>query len=190
MTRSELEFPGGPYRLTPFRWQPSLGIEIAVEVSRPRPSLLRLLYRIGGAVGGLLVPAPAEPARANELWEHMCCEAFLRVEGEGERYYEFNLSPSGQWQAYRFEIPRKRRSDLLMAPPGIGMAKTPGHIALGADLDLGALPADRPWKLGLSAVIEPVDGDLCYWALAHPGEEPDFHRRDCHLIELPAAIAA
>jgi hypothetical protein len=27
----------------------------------------------------------------------------------------------------------------------------------------------------LSAVIEDEDGNVTYWALAHPGTQPDFH---------------
>jgi hypothetical protein len=33
----------------------------------------------------------------------------------------------------------------------------------------------RRLRLGLSAVIERADGGHSSWALAHPGERPDFH---------------
>ena len=41
--------------------------------------------------------------------------------------------------------------------------------------------------LGLSAVIEEADGNVSYWALAHPPGKPDFHHSDCLALELPAA---
>jgi hypothetical protein len=56
----------------------------------------------------------------------------------------------------------------------------PGHLR--------DLPADAPWRLGLSAVIEDRSGQKSYWALAHPPGRPDFHHEDCFALELtPAA---
>jgi hypothetical protein len=40
-------------------------------------------------------------------------------------------------------------------------------------------------RLGLSAVIETVDGFFSYWALAHPSDKPDFHHPDSFILELP-----
>ena len=45
--------------------------------------------------------------RRDGLWEHTCFEAFIGcVDDAG--YYEFNLSPSKDWQCYRFEAYRSR----------------------------------------------------------------------------------
>ena len=47
----------------------------------------------------------------------------------------------------------------------------------------------RPWwpiegmpELGLTMVVEEIDGRLSYWALSHPGEVADFHDRRSFLI--------
>jgi hypothetical protein len=40
-------------------------------------------------------------------------------------------------------------------------------------------------RLGLSAVIEAVDGAMSYWALAHPSAKPDFHHPDSFVLDLP-----
>jgi hypothetical protein len=40
--------------------------------------------------------------------------------------------------------------------------------------------------VGLSAVIEEVDGSKSYWALRHPPGQPDFHHRDCFALRLEA----
>ncbi len=40
--------------------------------------------------------------------------------------------------------------------------------------------------LGLSAVIQEVDGTKSYWALAHAPGPPDFHNPDCFIATLPA----
>jgi len=53
------------------------------------------------------------------------------------------------------------------------------------DLDLSEVAGgDEPGELGLpleislTAVIDQVGQGVSYWALAHTGVEPDFHRRD------------
>jgi len=43
-----------------------------------------------------------------------------------------------------------------------------------------------PWSVGLSAVIEEIDGTKSYWALRHPPGPPDFHHPDCFALTLPA----
>ena len=45
---------------------------------------------------------PADmPARRDRLWEETCFEFFLAVKNS-PRYWEFNLSPAGHWNVYRF----------------------------------------------------------------------------------------
>jgi hypothetical protein len=48
----------------------------------------------------------------------------------------------------------------------------------------GIVAADQPLAVGIAAVIQLAGGDLTYWALTHPGPQPDFHRRDSFLVEL------
>ena len=50
-----------------------------------------------------LKPFPVFPRRRDRLWEETCLELFLGEEGS-ERYWEFNLSPAGHWNVYRFEF--------------------------------------------------------------------------------------
>jgi hypothetical protein len=54
-----------------------------------------------------------------------------------------------------------------------------GGLDLAVTLDLGALPlVGRPLELAVTAVVELQDGEILYWALRHPGEQADFHRRE------------
>ena len=41
------------------------------------------------------------------------------------------------------------------------------------------------WDIGLSAVIEEIDGTKSYWALAHGNGPPDFHNPTCFAYHLP-----
>ena len=54
--------------------------------------------------------------------------------------------------------------------------------ALGATI---SVEPRRDWQLGLSAILEEIDGTKSYWALAHPpGDKPDFHDPVCFAARL------
>ncbi len=73
---------------------------IEVALAREASGLLQLTYRVFGALGRIEIPRTEPALRTDELWKHSCFEAFF---GAGDGYYEFNLSPSTQWAAYRFD---------------------------------------------------------------------------------------
>lgn len=155
---------------------------IAVEAVRPRAGTLQLSYKATGAIDGLRLPPIMAPARGDELWRHTCFEAFIRP-AAGAPYFEFNLAPSTQWAAYRFDGYRGGMHDAEIVGPRIEVRLLPGRFTLHAALELDALPPG-PWKLGISAVIEEVDGRLSYWALAHGPGRADFHHADCFTCEI------
>ena len=75
---------------------------VAARVYRAREGKLALTFTLEGDLGRLRVPAPRTPRFASRLWQHTCCEVFIACKGL-PAYYEFNLSPSGEWAAYRSE---------------------------------------------------------------------------------------
>ncbi len=158
---------------------------IEAEVERPRAGGLRLRYVVLGDIDRLRLPPPATPTRTDDLWKHTCFEAFIRP-GAGPAYYELNLSPSTQWAAYSFEAERTgmRPADGIAAPR-IETRASGDRYELTAVIDLD-LPGDAVCRLGLSAVIEEIDGAKSYWALAHPAAKPDFHHPDAFTLDLPA----
>ncbi len=161
-------------------------IEIGVELRNAGSSALELRYFLDGAVDGVLLPPAGIPARRDRLWQHTCFEIFIRAVSE-EPYHEFNFAPSGQWAAYRFEARRTGMSNMDIAPPSIETSLTGEALELRATLDVAGLPADKPWLVGLSAVMEEKNGRKSYWALAHPPGEPDFHHPACFALQLPPA---
>jgi hypothetical protein len=56
-------------------------------------------------------------------------------------------------------------------------------VAVEAAMGL-IVAADRPLAVGMAVVMQLAGGGLTYWALSHPGPQPDFHRRDSFLMEL------
>jgi hypothetical protein len=161
---------------------------VRVEIARS-PGVLRLWYVVTGDLAALRIPAATKPARADGLWEHSCFEVFLRG-GLQESYCEFNVSPSGQWAAYRFD--GYRRGMAYLPHPGLFSATTQAShsLTVSVEIDLKELPMSPPLKLGICAVIESLSGGKSYWALRHAPGKPDFHHPDCFALELPAPGAA
>ena len=167
--------------LRPHPISPSPVSRIAVEVARIAPDLFRLSYWIGGDLRRVAFPKRQAAARADGLWHHSCCEAFV---GAGAGYYEFNLSPSSEWAAYRFDGHRTGMRDAAVDPPAIAWEREGEAARLTATL---RLPPDAAGPLGLSAIIEDTGGSRSFWALTHPPGEPDFHDPACFTAQLPPA---
>ncbi len=192
---------------------PLTGIE--VELARTRPMKLALRYVLRGAAHDIRMTPPA--GSDAPLWMHTCFELFVRVEGE-EEYLEVNLAPTGEMTAWRFRryregmepAPGVATSVLGSSQRRKPMAKDerarlreagfdtlerfePSFHSLQMEVALDpamSLFLHRPWRLGLSAVVEENNGRMSYWALAHPPGKPDFHHPDCFRLELPAAKPA
>lgn len=181
---------------------------IEVEVARVAPRRIALRYFVLGGVPHLKVSPVQVPAeRRDELWKTTCFEAFIQAEGDAA-YYEYNLAPSGNWAAYHFTGRREGRTDARVAAPQIEWSRDLPFVLgaqsaleeravfranngwLGTTLvldDAVDLPLDRPWHLGLTAVIEERSGRKSYWALHYPDAPLDFHDPGCFALELPAA---
>jgi hypothetical protein len=134
----------------------------------------------------LLLPAMARPERTDGLWKSTCFELFAKPVG-GDAYFEFNFSPSFQWAAYAFDGYRSGMRELAAEDPEIAVTPKPPHFFLAVEA-MPLLPRVA-MQIGLSAVIEEVDGTKSYWALGHPPGQPDFHHPDCFALELPAPDA-
>jgi len=158
-----------------------------VEISSAADGGLRLRYFVDCDVRRIVVPPPAPSQPVDGLWRHTCFEAFVAGQGS-TAYCEFNFSPSGEWAMYGFTRYREGMAPLGRAlPPRVAVSVTDDRLALEAVIPreiLLGLPGDAMLRLGLAAVIERSDGGLSYWALAHPGERPDFHDPAGFVLEI------
>ena len=178
-------------RLLPHPHSPGSPVtEIQADAVRLADGRVSFLFMAVGDMAQVRVPEPGEPARADDLWRQTCFEAFVAPR-EGETYYEFNFAPSRAWAAYRLDGYRSGMTKPDIDPPDLKPMATGPALGMVATLALAPLPELVPWenwRIGLSAVIETVQGDISYWALAHAPGKPDFHHRDCFAAELaPAA---
>jgi hypothetical protein len=159
---------------------------IEVSFARVEGNRLWLRYHVEIQLDALILPHEAEPLRTNGLWKTTCFEVFIR-RPQHKAYIEYNASPSSQWAAYRFDDYRAGMVELpIETAPEIGNDASESHFALEVTYVLPAEWAGQPLELGLSAVIEEIDGTTSYWALAHPPGAPDFHHGDCFTLQLAA----
>lgn len=160
----------------------SIGVDVTLTAGG-----LAFAFRLSGDPAGIVVPAPRPPGPADGLWQHTCCEAFVAVAGSSA-YREFNFSPSRQWAAYAFSGYRQREDFFSPVPaPEISLRRLADGFALDAVVAPALLPPAAPGaglELGLSMVVEAADGSRSYWALAHAGEQPDFHRHEAFTLTL------
>lgn len=146
---------------------------------------LSLAYRLDADLSSLRLPAATRPRRADGLWRRTCFEAFIGTP-TGSGYLEFNVSPSGEWAAYRFEARREGMQPLELArDPVPSLTRPPDALCLSVDLHLPA-PLHAPLQLGLAAVVEAADGRISYWALRHGAGAPDFHDPESFTLRLGA----
>jgi len=164
---------------------PPTSLALAGSVRRDGDHL-SLRYRLEDPEGlVLLPPATAAPRRCYDLWTSTCFELFLAEPG-AEPYWEVNLAPNGDWNLFRLS---GYRQGLAPEPAIVDLPfvveRAGGGLDLMVTLDLGSLPlAGRPLELAVTAVVELRDGEILYWALRHPGEQADFHRRDGFLLRI------
>ncbi|SJM95299.1 conserved hypothetical protein [Crenothrix polyspora] len=140
---------------------------------------LQLRYHLQGDLQHLRIPELQTPGLVDGLWQHTCFEFFIATDGDNS-YREFNFSPSGQWAAYAFSDYRLRREWHSAHTYAINIEHTDDGLVLSVGIPLAELPlldTNKAIQVGLTAVIEAVDGSRSYWALHHPADEPDFHHR-------------
>jgi len=149
---------------------------------------LMLSFSLTGDLTALVLPEPEAPGstgkRRDQLWQSTCWECFL-AQANFPAYWEINLSPSHHWNVYHFTDYRQGMSAPPLSPPVICSWRGNGCYRL--DAVVAGLPVvgdQASWRLGLSAVLAGQDGGKEYFALAHPGEKPDFHHRDGFIAGL------
>jgi len=177
---------GPSFSLQPFSpTSPLISLKITGKIARCS-NTLALGYSLLGPLAELLIPAPADiPARKNELWKETCFECFLAVRGS-PTYWEFNLSPAGHWNVYRFAAYRQgMREEKVFTSMDFTVQKQSESLLLDVEINLDKIIQEKQsLEVGLSAVITLRGGELTYWALTHGGKQADFHRRDSFVVKL------
>ncbi len=157
-------------------------VGLTVEIDRVG-SCLNLRYQMMGDLSTVAIPEGKVGERCDRLWEHTCFEFFFGIPGE-KRYWEVNLSPSGDWNCYGLTDYREG----LMAEEKVrgvpfSVMRAEQKLQLEVAFDLGGLVTGAV-ELSVTAVVERFDGVVGYWAIEHAGLEADFHRRDSFVVKI------
>jgi hypothetical protein len=175
--------------LVPFGAEPDAepGLRLSGRIGRDGERLW-VSYSLAGPLQTLAIPAlTASPSRRHGLWQATCMELFLARPGQ-EGYLEFNLSPSGDWNVYQLDGYRQglRPDPAWSALPLTRPDPTPANtLELRLTTTLPAELAAAPQlEAAVTAVLQHRNGSCSYWALRHPGQEADFHRRDGFALRL------
>jgi hypothetical protein len=165
----------------------NLALQLTGTIVR-QGSLLDLSYALQGAVDAVYLPNTLQPPqRQDNLWQTTCFEFFLGLPDKTS-YWEFNLSPGGHWNVYRFADYRQGMilESAIIALP-IALKVEPAVVSMAVTVDLGPIvPPEQPLEMAVSTVLQSQTGHLSYWALTHPGAEADFHQRDSFTLYLEA----
>ena len=173
------------FYLQPFTSISSLDLQIHGKISRDDNNLT-ISYIVQGDVEKIDIPILAGiPTRKHELWQETCWEFFLGIQ-DSPGYWEFNLSPTGNWNVYRFDDYRQgMREETAITSLPFTLDYLPEALELTLELDLDQLiPPEQNINIAITTVVQDINGIITYWALDHIGEEADFHLRDSFTINF------
>jgi len=171
------------FKLIPFPTNNLPDIGIVGEIIRFGNKFL-LHYEVNGEIGQILQSAKSSsPSRTEDLCKATCFEFFIAIPARPQ-YWEFNMSPSGDWNVHRMmfhKIGFHKETAFTELP--FVYRKSEDKLFLDISVDLS--PILRPKQkvqLGVATIIQMKDGNKTYWALAHSGSQVDFRSRDDFIL--------
>jgi len=174
------------FKLVPFPADNLSKISISGEIDRSL-SIFFLRYKVNGGINQILLSAKsASPSRVDDLWKATCFEFFVAIPNQPE-YWEFNMSPSEDWNVYKMDAYRRVgfREETAFTHLPFLFDKTDNILTLDISVDLSPiLQPEQKVQVGITAIIQTGDGKETYWALVHPGTQADFHLRESFLLTV------
>jgi hypothetical protein len=174
------------FRLIPYPASDLPKIQITGEIERTE-NRLSIRYAVTGEIDSVFLPALSNsPTRQDDLWKATCFEFFIAIKDQPQ-YWEFNMSPSSNWNVYAMDAYRQvnMREELAFTQLPFEFKKTNAEILLDISVDLNPiLESAQVLQIGVTTIIQTNDGSESYWALAHPGPHADFHLRDSFVMSF------
>ena len=174
------------FSLIPFSAPNLPNISITGKISLQK-NIVHLRYSLSGEIENILLPpASVNPSRKDDLWKMTCFELFLALKDQPQ-YWEFNMSPSGDWKVYHMDAYRRVgfREETSIRQLPFENSNEAGVFHLNARVDLNPiLPPNQLLEFGITAIIQTADSNETYWALSHPAPFADFHLRESFILGL------
>ena len=157
---------------------------------------LAITYDLLGSLSAinLIDQRSTSTKRTHDLWKDTCFEWFLKSP-QKKNYWEFNASPSGDWNFYQLDDYRKNlhESPLVIHPKitssWLEARQEQGHYRYQVAVDLKRLLDSTPHLreeglLAVTSVVRYRSGEVSYYSLRHPVEKPDFHSNEAFILFL------
>ncbi|AFY41165.1 DOMON-like domain-containing protein [Nostoc sp. PCC 7107] len=174
------------FSLQPFKSGNLLpNVQITGNIAR-NDHQLTITYNLRGDLTEIIIASPSDtPTRKDELWQDTCFEFFVGLK-DSQRYWEFNLSPAGHWNLYRFAGYRQgMQVETAFTFLPFSVEHQAEILTLNLDVDLAKIvPSEQAIDVAITTVVKQKNHQVSYWALAHTGAEADFHLRDSFFIRL------
>ena len=172
------------FALIPAHRDRSPAIDLTGFIEREN-NRLEISYGLSGTAQIIVPVMASKPIRQFDLWEHTCFEFFLGIKSTA-KYWEFNLSPAGHWNVFRFlKYRHEIAEEMAFQNLPMKVSRSDNELQLNLEINLDSIIApEQSLDIGITAVIEDRQKNLSYWALTHPKPEADFHNRDSFIINL------
>jgi hypothetical protein len=174
------------FALRPFSTENNLPqIEINGRVNR-KDRILSIEYQLFGDLNSISIAPPTnQPSRQFHLWEATCFEFFIGIPGD-RNYWEFNLSPSGDWNVFALDDYRQGLQDeIAFTSLPFTVDRYPNYVTLNLDVDVSELILpEQDLEMSVTTVLRSNRNYLSYWAITHSGKSADFHLRDSFTVKL------
>jgi hypothetical protein len=125
------------FRLIPYPVSDLPKIQIAGQIERTANRLF-IRYVVTGETDIILLPTAVDsPSRKHDLWRATCFEFFVAIKDQPQ-YWEFNMSPSGNWNVYAMDAYRQvnMREEVAFTQLPFEFKKTNDEILLNICVDL------------------------------------------------------
>ena len=172
------------FTLIPFDQSTAPAIAITGKIQR-QDNQLTIKYKLT-ETSNIIIPERSPcPLRQLDLWLHTCCEFFLGLK-DSSQYWEFNLSPAGHWNVFRFDNYRQNMEiENVFNTLPFQVLQQNDNLLINLNIDLNKIiEPKQKLQVGVTTVIEDRQNYLSYWALNHPSKDADFHLRDSWAIAL------
>jgi len=172
------------FRLIPYPAGNLPKIDITGEIERTE-NRLSIHYVVQGETENIVLPVKSlSSSRKDDLWQATCFEFFLAIPNQPQ-YWEFNMSPSGDWNVYIMDEYRKIgfREEKAISQLPFEFKHFDDKLSLSLSMDLSAIAVFKNnLQISITAIIQTKDGNETYWALTHPGQQADFHLRESFIL--------
>ena len=173
------------FRLQPFAKDDGCAIEIVGKIER-LGEMLAIEYQLLGDLSTIAIdPLLLAPSRKLHLWETTCFEFFVGIP-DTSNYWEFNLSPTGDWNIFHLDDYRQGlQNELAFTALPFKLQHRANSLSLELEFDLNQIiPVEQQIEVSITTVIKSKLPEISYWALTHCGTEADFHQRDSFILKL------